>query len=272
MKLLNRTSLIMNNLFIRAVSKYRRTATKYISCRMIPITIATPIISFSFDDAPHTAFTHGDEILNNYGAVATFYISLGMLTCDSPSGPIASLADLYRVVKEGHELGCHTFDHKDPWETRTELFMQSVLKNRQALSQIFPGAAFTTLAYPVCGPRPVTKHIIGKLFQGCRGGGQTFNVGTTDLNLLKAFFLDVRNRNTIDTVRELIDKNAEARGWLIFATHDIDDNPSRYGCSKKFFEDVVAHAANSGALLLPVGKACGHLQMACHEIQSSPKS
>lgn len=262
----------MKNLLIRAVSKYRRTAAKHLSCRMVPMKITTPIISFSFDDAPRTAFTHGGEILNSYGADATFYVSLGMLESDSPSGPIASLDDLRRAVKEGHELGCHTFDHKNPWETKPELFVQSVLKNRQVLSQIFPETAFTSLAYPICGPRPATKRRIGKLFRCCRGGGQTFNVGTTDLNFLKAFFLDVRNGDTIDTVKQLVDKNAEARGWLIFATHDIDDNTSRYGCSKKFFKEVVAHAANSGSLLLPVGKACEQVQMTGKKIKSTPQN
>jgi peptidoglycan/xylan/chitin deacetylase (PgdA/CDA1 family) len=249
----------MNNLLIRAVSKYRRMAAKYLSCRMVPMKISTSIISFSFDDAPRTAFTHGDEILNTYGAAATFYVSLGMLGSDSPSGPIAYVDDLRRALEKGHELGCHTFDHKNSWETKPELFVQSVLKNRDALSRILPDASFTTLAYPICEPRPATKKAVGKLFRCCRGGAQTFNVGTTDLNLLKAFFL--RNYDTIDTVKRLIDRNAEARGWLIFATHDIDDNPSLYGCSKKFFKGVVAHAANSGSLFLPVGKACEQLQI-----------
>lgn len=264
--------MTISNLLIRAVSKYRRTAAEYLSCRMVPVKITTPIISFSFDDAPRTAYTHGGEILKSYRADATYYVSLGMLESDSPSGPIASLDDLQRAVKEGHELGCHTFDHKNPWETKPELFVQSVFKNRQALSEIFRELAFTTFAYPICGPRPATKRRIGKLFRCCRGGGQTFNARTTDLNFLKAFFLDVRNGDTIDTVKKLVDENTESRGWLIFATHDIDDNPSRYGCSKKFLGEVVAHAASSGSLLLPVGKACNQVQMAGNAIQSSPLS
>lgn len=257
--------MIMKSFFIRAVSKYRRTVAKHLSCRMVKLRTTVPIISFSFDDAPCTAFTHGGEILSKYGANATFYISLGLLESDSPSGTIGSLYDIRRAIKEGHELGCHTFDHKNPWETKPDLFFQSVLRNRQALSQFFPETAFTSLAYPICDPRPATKQIIGKLFRYCRGGDQTFNVGTADLNLLKAFFLDFRNRDAINTIKQLIDKNVEARGWLIFATHDIDDNPSRYGCSKKFFEEVVARAANSGSLFLPVGKACEQVQKTGNE-------
>jgi len=250
-----------HNLIMRAISKYRRIATRYLYRRMVTLNNSAPIISFSFDDAPHTAFIHGGDILKSHGVEATFYVSLGMLESDSPSGPIASVDDLRRAVKEGHELGCHTYDHKHPRKTSTKLFVQSVIQNRQALTQLFPEMTFSTLAYPFCGPKPATKKVVGKLFKCCRTGGQTFNVGTTDLNLLKAYFLDTRIGNTINTIRHVIDKNAEYNGWLIFATHDIDDNPSPYGCSKKFFKEVVTHAANSGSLFLPVGKACEHIHI-----------
>lgn len=250
----------MSDLLNRIAGKYRRTVSDFFYRRMAAVKLTTPIISFSFDDAPQTAFNYGGDILKAHGARGTYFVSLGMLESTSPSGTIASQDDLRRAVEEGHELGCHTFDHKDPWKTKTEVFEQSVLKNRQALARILPNTVFSTFAYPLCGPNPATKSKIGKLFNCCRGGGQTFNVGMADFNLLKAFFLDIRNGDTIDTVRRLIDQNSESRGWLIFATHDVDDNPSLYGCTKEFFEEVVAYAATSGARLLPVGKACQEIQ------------
>jgi hypothetical protein len=81
-----------------------------------------------------------------------------------------------------------------------------------------------------------------------------------DLNLLKAYFLDKRNEINIDQVKRLIDLNTSCRGWLIFATHDVTDNPSPFGCTHKFFAEVVEYAARSGASLLPVGKAYDKLQ------------
>ena len=38
------------------------------------------------------------------------------------------------------------------------------------------------------------------------------------------------------------------------ATHDVDDNPSPYGCTPGFFEEIVRYAVNSGAVILPVNK------------------
>lgn len=249
------------NLLIRIVEKYRHTLSYQCGRRMEAVKLTAPIISFSFDDAPRSAFSNGGDIMKAHGARGSYFVSLGMLESDSPSGMIASKDDLRRAVGAGHELGCHTFDHKDPWKTKTEVFEKSVLKNRQALAAILPNTVFSTFAYPLCNPSPANKRRAGKLFNCCRGGGQTFNAGMADFNLLKAFFLDVRCGDTINTVRRLIDQNSESRGWLIFATHDVGDNPSRYGCTKMLFEEVVAYAASSGSLLLPVGEACEQIQM-----------
>lgn len=247
---------LMRSLLNRIVWKYRHNVSSLFSRRIITIKPTTPFISFSFDDAPRTAFSNGGDILNAHGARGTYFVSLGMLESDSPSGTIASQDDLRLAVKEGHELGCHTFDHRDPWKTKMNVFEQSVLKNRQALARILQNTFFSTFAYPLCGPNPANKRLTGKLFSCCRGGGQTFNIGKTDFNLLKAFFLDMRKGLTIDTVKRLIDRNSVSRGWLIFATHDVADTPSPYGCQKEFFEKVVEYAVLSGASLLPVGKAC----------------
>jgi len=260
----------MKNLLDLLYRKYRSGVAVLLCRRILSIKLATPIISFTFDDAPRTAFYNGGDILKAHGASATFYVSIGMLGSGSPSGSIASQDDLRRAKENGHELGCHTFDHKDPWKTETNVFEHSVLKNRQALARIIPETVFTTFAYPLCSPRPATKRRIGNIFNCCRGGGQTFNVGHIDLNLLKAFFLDVRNGDAIKSVRELIDQNIEARGWLIFATHDVDDNPSRYGCTKEFLEMVVAYAASSGSFLLPVGKAYEQIKINGTEKYSTP--
>src|SRR5262249_7190058 len=85
----------------------------------------------------------------------------------------------------------------------------------------------------------------------CRGGGQTFNVGTVDLNQLSAFFLE-KSKNNVRAVKDLIDSTREARAWLILATHDVCQDSSPYGCVPEFFEEVVDYAANSGARILPV--------------------
>jgi len=83
-----------------------------------------------------------------------------------------------------------------------------------------------------------------------------------DLNLLKAYFLDHRNRGNLDVVRTVIEQNAAASGWLIFATHDVAAGASRFGCEPEYFEEVVRLALRSGASILPMTRVCQEMRIA----------
>ena len=257
--------IYMRNLFSRVIGKYHRTLAYRFCRRMTAIKTSIPIISFTFDDAPRSAFTTAGGILKSHGASATFFVSLGLLGSQTEVGTIATSDDLLRAVKEGDELGCHTFDHWDSWQTTKKKFIESVVKNKQALVSILPGYKFRTFAYPKTGALSPIKLQIEKYFDCCRGGGQRPNTGRADLNLLKAYFLDRRIKADIDEVKGMIDLNTSLKGWLIFVTHDVRDDPSPYGCLPKFFGEVVKYAARSDALLLPVGEACKKLQASASE-------
>jgi peptidoglycan/xylan/chitin deacetylase (PgdA/CDA1 family) len=219
-----------------------------------------PIVSFTFDDAPVTAFRTGSEILKQFGARATYFLSLGLLDAETEVGKIASADDLACAVEGGNELGCHTFDHLDAWHTPDTAFIASVVRNREALHRILPGTTFTTFAYPKSGAKLTIKSALGNTFICCRGGGQATNEDSADLNLLKACFVDRRTGVDTEFIRTLLDHNSEQRGWLIFATHDVAANPSPYGCTPEFLEAIAQYATRSGALLLPVGEACAMLR------------
>ena len=81
-----------------------------------------------------------------------------------------------------------------------------------------------------------------------------------DLNMLKACFLDQRTKIDMDFVRKLIDFSISRQGRLIFAIHDVAENPSSYGVTPEFFTEVVEYAASSGALILPVAEAARKFQ------------
>ncbi len=247
------------SLIARANGKVRRLLADRFGRRTVPVELPVPIISFTFDDAPSTAFSAGGEILKQFGARATYFVSLGILDAETEAGKIASAGELERAVDEGSELGCHTFDHLDAWHVSSTAFMASVVRNREALRRILPHERFTTFAYPKSGATLSIKPALEKTFICCRGGGQTTNEDIADLNLLKACFVDKRTGVDIAFIRSLVDYNAARRGWLILATHDVAAEPSRYGCTPEFLEAIVEYASRSGALLLPVGEACARL-------------
>jgi peptidoglycan/xylan/chitin deacetylase (PgdA/CDA1 family) len=208
-----------------------------------------PFISFTFDDFPRSALREGGAILLNHGARGTFFVSLGLMGRVGPSGELFHRHDLDQVLVHEHELACHTYDHCHAWETPPSEFQASIVRNRRALQQHLPGASFRSFSYPSSCPRPATKRQMSNQFDCCRGGGQTFNAGSVDLNFAKACFLE---RCDFDSISELIESNNRARGWLIFVTHDVCKTPTRFGCTPAFFERVVRQASNSGARLVTV--------------------
>ena len=213
----------------------------------------SPIISFTFDDFPRSAYRTGGAILKAHGFRGTYYASLGLMGTLEPVGEIFSREDLADLLADGHELGCHTFDHFDTWNTAPASFEQSIVDNARRLGELLPAASFKTLSYPLSGPPLDTMRRAARHFSCCRTGGQTYNATVVDPRLLSAYFLEQAKH--VDAVKRLIDKSADARGWLIFGTHDVSETPSPWGCRPSFFEDVVSYAAHSHATVLPVGEA-----------------
>lgn len=250
----------------RARDRFAVEATRALVRRRLTVKTPVPLISLTFDDFPRSAFLEAGSILTRYGVRGTYYASLGLMGKQSPMGPMFQAEDLSELLHGGHELGCHTFGHCHSWNTPADLYERAIVENQQALAEMLPGITFETFAYPFSAPHLGVKGVAGRHFVCCRGGGlstrrcfpqagaQTFNSGVTDLNLLCAVFLE-KIRDNPEAVKSLIYENARARGWLIFATHDVRDTPSRFGCTPGFFEQVVQWSLESGARILPVVKA-----------------
>jgi peptidoglycan/xylan/chitin deacetylase (PgdA/CDA1 family) len=245
----------------RLWNKWRRFTINRYARRDFRLRSNVPYVSFTFDDFPRSALVEGGRILTEQGVRGTYFTSLQLLGRPSVSGPIASRDDLRALLRDGHEVGCHTFEHLDGCHSTVEAFERSIEANRAALAECVPGGSFPVFAYPLDGPVLSIKRAVGRHFVGCRFGGQSFNSGVIDLNLLNAYFLDKRNRGNLDAVRAVIQQNASARGWLIFATHDVASSPSPYGCEPEYFEKVVRLSLQSGARVLPMMQACRQLSI-----------
>ncbi len=236
----------------RVASKYRRTLAAGLACRRVPLTLARPVVSFTFDDAPRSAFSVGGQILRDHGAFGTFYVSLGLLSQTTEIGLMGGLEDLATAVHDGHEVGCHTFGHVDAWELPTKAYLDSVDENGRRLAELFPGRKFRTFAYPKNGATWAVKSPLASRFDACRGGGQVPNFGSVDLNLLCACFLDRRAGLDEDAVRSLVEHTCNACGWLILAAHDVSEREHPYSCSPRLLQAAARCAQVSGAALLPV--------------------
>ena len=233
---------------------FERRAADLLFRRPLRMQNTKPLISFTFDDFPQSALHTGGVILQKYGLRGTYYASLGLVDSVAPVGRIFSREDLRTLLAHDHELGCHTYSHCHSWNTAPAAFQKSLADNEQQLEAWFPDLKFSTMSYPISGPRPGTKRRMARSFACCRGGGQVPNEGIADLNYLRAFFIEKATKDGADISRA-IERNTQANGWLIFATHDVSESPTRFGCTPALFESVVQQSLSSGATILPVVEA-----------------
>src|SRR5437660_739930 len=119
------------DLWTRARGRYQRDTAHFFFTRPFAIKTQVPFISFTFDDFPRSALQTGGAILKRFGLAGTYYASLGLMGKQAPTGTMFLPEDLSIVLEQGHELGCHTFDHCHSWDTKTNVFESSILENRR---------------------------------------------------------------------------------------------------------------------------------------------
>src|SRR5260370_12894179 len=232
-----RGQMSFRNPWSRLIGMYERRSASFLFKKSFSINPQWPLVSFTFDDFPRSALLVGGSILSRFGLAGTYYASFGLLGTDGPSGQQFVADDLTTLFEQGHELGCHTFSHCDSWKTDSRTFEDSVIKNQAVLNDLSPGAEFQSFSYPINMPRPMTKARVADYFLCCRGGGQTINLWRIDLNEVSAYFLE-KTHNRIQPIKDGLDCNRQARGWLIFAPHAISDNPSPFTCTPTFFQPL----------------------------------
>jgi peptidoglycan/xylan/chitin deacetylase (PgdA/CDA1 family) len=235
-------------------NRYQRTAVQLFGRRPFRMKNRETLISFTFDDFPRSALHVAGASLERHALAGTYYTSLGLMGQLAPTGEMFLQEDLSAVLARGHELACHTYDHCHSYDTTPDDFERSILTNQQVLGSLNPTVTFKSLSYPISWPRVETKRRCARYFLGCRAGGQTHNEGTIDLNYLSSFFLE-QSRDDLPSIRRVIEANRQAGGWLIFATHDVCANPTRYGCTPELFDSVLHYSIESGAKILSVSSA-----------------
>jgi len=197
------------------------------------------IVSFSFDDCPNPAFTIGASLLNKYGMKGTYYISLGLKDDKDNSKPYFDFAHLSKIVEEGGELGSHTYNHLHFYKDDVRKIRKDLYANDVKINELIPGYVFESFSYPYGEQSAKTKKIIREKFTSARGVKPGVNKDTIDLNNLLA--VELTPELNIRKARAYVNEAIKNKGWLIFYTHDIGDNPSPYGCTDYYFEAVLRY-------------------------------
>lgn len=240
--------------------KFKKRADKWLSGRFYRNDLmiggkadSKAYISFTFDDFSKSAATTAAEILNGYGVKATYYGAFSLMDKTETGKVQFSNHDLTALAGTGHEIGCHTYHHLDCEKEPYRKVKESIRKNSEAFREILPECNLSSFSYPFGRYSFLTKKYVSEHFSTGRTTRAGLNCGLTDASLLKANKL-YSDTHSIDHCKALIDEAVKTKSWLIFYTHDVEKEPSQFGCTPVYFEEVLKYAKLSGSIILPVGK------------------
>lgn len=225
--------------------------------RAVPFGNRGPIVSFTFDDFPRTAYSVGGAILEKFGARGTYYVAAGLADTANELGELFVENDLHSLLEAGHELASHTFHHSSSRSVSLSAFQSDVQEGIKAVEH-FTGSRCSNFAYPYGDVTLATKKALVPFLASARSILPGLNGPKIDLSLLRAnrLYGDV---DISQSVKHLIGQNVQRKGWLIFYTHDVRPNPSEYGCTPALFEFAVREAATSGSQILTVGRVLSQI-------------
>jgi peptidoglycan/xylan/chitin deacetylase (PgdA/CDA1 family) len=230
------------------------SAVSAVHQRRVALNATPPIVTFTFDDFPRSAYDAAGATLRSFGGHGTYYAAPGWMDAGPPAADRYRTADLAELLHDGHELGTHTYSHVSCRTLSTAAYAAEIARGHEALHDLVGDGASANFAFPFGAVSPAVKKAAARQCPSCRGTIGGSNGPVADLNLLRA------NRLYSDSVafpeiRTLIAGAARPGRWLIFYTHDVRDRPSPYGCTPRYFEDTVRCAVEAGMRILTIGEA-----------------
>jgi peptidoglycan/xylan/chitin deacetylase (PgdA/CDA1 family) len=231
----------------------RRAARHY---RSKPFTMRNmaPLVSFTFDDVPDSAYTNGATVLEDSGVHGTFYIAGGTLGSADAHWRVIAREQVRALHDQGHEIGCHTFSHVPVERLNARALTEECRRNRESLHDVCPDIRITNFCYPYGRASLTRKRELEQHFDTCRGIYEGINAATIDLGMLRVIELYDRTL-TPEKLRNVLRETRDRNGWLIFYTHDVATPPSWIGCSPRLLQTVVAAVQTEGLQCLTIRDA-----------------
>ena len=155
----------------RARQRLAIEAARILFKRQLVVRTPVPLISFTFDDFPRSAFLEAGSILSRHGARGTYYASLGLMGKQSPMGTMYETGDLKELHDWGTSSDATLSGTAIPGIRLPTYTRQAIVENQKALTELLPGIKFQTFAYPYSAPAVAVKRVAGRHFLCCRGGG-----------------------------------------------------------------------------------------------------
>ncbi len=225
-------------------------------------------VSLCFDDFPRTAALTAAPMIEARDWRATWYVAGGFMGQNEDLyGPMFTEADLKRLYRKGHDIGCHTFDHVDCSKLSADEILQQCQRNMQFLAE-HGIRDVNSFAFPFGAVDLEAKRVFSGSDLALRGVKPGTNRGDIDLKMLKACGLQDNEGGTARALQEL-DSLSEQDGWLIIFTHDVRPTPSPWGVTGDEYADLLEAVAKSGAEVVTVGEMTRRFQTDVETLNSA---
>jgi len=234
------------------LERARRKAAHMLGDRKVPIALKQSAISFTFDDFPRTAWTEGGAVLAEHGAKGTYYVSGGLCGATMDGQEQYLERDLAELKEDGHEVGCHTFDHVNALKTSSADFARSIKDNGRFFSERLDGYKPTSFAYPYGAVSLGAIKAVRQSYSSARLVVGEHNVGHIQPMLLRTATLETGRREAAG-LEALIERAAAEPQWIVVMTHDVQDQPSEFGCTPEALDAALRTARQAGLRVAPVG-------------------
>jgi peptidoglycan/xylan/chitin deacetylase (PgdA/CDA1 family) len=238
-------------LYAKFSGKVSRYLARHVATKKLAMRNAKPIISFTFDDVPASACDTGVRILEQYGIRGTFYIAGAGFGRNSPVGILATPEELRTAWRRGHEIGCQTHYHSAVSRLSRDELQLEFHCNQDALKKIDASVPVRNFAYPYGDLSFGARRQLEALFDCCRSVDNGINSGVANLGALKSWPLENASLDR-SKIAALIAETIRINGWLIFFSHDVGEQPSRFGIDPGLLEWTVKTAKQSGAIVAPI--------------------
>jgi peptidoglycan/xylan/chitin deacetylase (PgdA/CDA1 family) len=237
------------------------SAVSAVHQRPVALDDVPPMVTFTFDVFPRSAYEAGGATLRAFGGHGTYYAAAGWMDGGPRTDDRFRTADLPSLLRDGHELGTHTYSHVSCRSLSTAAYEAEIARGHEALHELVGDGASGNFAFPFGTVTPAVKKAAARQCRSCRGTIGGSNGPVADLNLLRANRMYSESVGFAD-LQALIAGAAHRGRWLIFYTHDVRDRPSPFGCTPQYFEDTVRCAVDAGMRLVTVGEALAAIEAA----------
>jgi peptidoglycan/xylan/chitin deacetylase (PgdA/CDA1 family) len=212
------------------LTRIKRRIARHLPTKPLAMRNSVPLVSFTFDDVPDSAYLNGAAVLDEYDMRGTFYIASGTCGTRDTYWRVIGRDQVRDLHQRGHEIGCHTYSHRAVDDLSAHELNEECQRNFENLRDLCPDIQLRSFCYPfgcVSLPRKIQ---LQRRFDTCRGIFEGINSGVIDLALLKVIELYDRTLSR-DKLNHVLRRARQTTGWIIFYAHDVTERPTHMGCS-----------------------------------------